>query len=199
MVIISSFGMIASADSVDSKTPDDSRKLPEPLQLSDEQREAIRDARTGSVKNAVEALVSEEVLTQDEADAILAELNKEHTKSKPEAPATDNDASNYAPREFEKNKSRDKNSEYIKEKGFLNLTAEQIKSLTEKINQFYQKSLEELVSDGTITQEIADKIQNMPMGIGRGKGFGPAGIGKDHMNCKKLYETDLEESNSEVN
>jgi hypothetical protein len=63
----------------------------------------------------------------------------------------------------------------LKENGpFKNLTDEQIKALKDETSTVFKNALSELVIKGTITQEIADQIQNMP--FGRGHKMGPNGF-----------------------
>ncbi|WP_019229947.1 hypothetical protein [Sedimentibacter sp. B4] len=43
-----------------------------------------------------------------------------------------------------------------------------MQSLKDEFSTIFKEALADLVSDGSITQEIADHVQNMPKGMGYG-------------------------------
>jgi len=114
------------------------------LDLTEEQRTVINDARTNSMEKAIENLVKDGTLTQEEADSILTVPEKK----------------NFAGEKGNDNIGLQKESEL-----FMDLSDEQIQSLKEKVETLYKGALAELVSNGTITQEIVDQVQEMPIGM----------------------------------
>lgn len=119
--------------------------------LTEEQRAAIRNIRTSSMKEAVASLVEKGELTQEDSDTTLAEVDKEPVNSETKVGINRNNE--------HKSFSNKENYE------FKNLTEEQKEALNSEMQSLYEVSLSELVTDGTITQEIADELQHMPMGM----------------------------------
>jgi polyhydroxyalkanoate synthesis regulator phasin len=115
--------------------------------LTEEQMTSIREAMLGSTEKAVENLVASGTLTQEEADSITAKIGvRDIVKS-------------------------DEDKTLIKSKGYLaDLSDEQVQSLKDEFNSIFKDKLADMVTDGSITQEIADQIQNMPKGMGHGGG-----------------------------
>lgn len=113
--------------------------------LTEEQMTAVREAMMGSTEKAAENLVASGILTQEEADSITAEKGmKDAAKS-------------------------DEDKTQMKSKGyFADLTDEQAQSLKDEFSTIFKEALADLVSDGSISQEIADQVQNMPKGMGHG-------------------------------
>lgn len=112
--------------------------------LTEEQITVVREAITGSTEKAAENLVASGMLTQEEADSITSRKGMKGEKS-------------------------DEDKTQIKSKGYLaDLTDEQVQSLKDEFSTIFKEALAVLVADGSITQEIADQVQNMPKGMGHG-------------------------------
>src|SRR5665647_1966462 len=90
MVLASSLGAFASTN--DSETIHNG----DMAQISDEQMTAIKDARTSSINEAVENLVEDATLTQEEADNIIEKLDKKSADLKTPADENNVDKTNFA-------------------------------------------------------------------------------------------------------
>jgi competence protein ComGC len=110
-----------------NKVKDDSK-----LNLTDEQKTALQDSRLSVIKNAVAELVSEETLTQEEADAIIESVPTE-------------------PQE-----RSEKGNEMMK-----SLTDTQRSALKSEMDTVATANLKALVEDGTITQAQADRMSQI--------------------------------------
>lgn len=121
------------------------RGLKNKSRLTEEQMAAVREAMAGSTEKAIENLVANGTLTQEEADSITSKIDiKDAAKS-------------------------DEDKAQIKSKGyFADLSEEQVQSLKDEFSTIFKEALADLVSDGSITQEIADQVQTMPKGMGHG-------------------------------
>lgn len=121
------------------------RGLKNKSELTEDQMTAVREAMAGSTEKAIEKLVTNGTLTQEEADSITSKIDmKDAAKS-------------------------DEDKTQIKSKGYLAVLAdEQVQSLKDEFSTIFKEALADLVSDGSITQEIADHVQNMPKGMGHG-------------------------------
>jgi polyhydroxyalkanoate synthesis regulator phasin len=113
--------------------------------LTEDQMTAVREAMVGSTEKAVENLLASGTLTQEEADSIISKTEMKDAV-----------------------KSNDDKTQ-IKSKGYLaDLTDEQVQSLNDEFSTIFKKALADMVTDGSLTQEIADQVQNMPKGMGHG-------------------------------
>lgn len=113
--------------------------------LTQEQMTAVREAMTGITAKAAENLVTSGTLTQEEADIITSRTGMKN------AAASDADSTQQ------------------KAKGYLSeLSEEQKQSLMDEFRTVYKEALADLVAEGSITQEIADQVQNMSGIMGHG-------------------------------
>jgi predicted transcriptional regulator len=149
LALTSGIGVFASSS--DSTTVHNGGTIANKVQISDEQRTAINDARISSMKEAVENLVENNTLTQEEADRIIEKIDQKKAK------ATDgNSDANAAYGLDNENKSRGFSG---KRNGMLNtLTDEQKEALQTEQKSLYEAALSKLVTDGTITQDLADQL-----------------------------------------
>jgi|GEM_PF-2745103 len=142
------------------------------LELTDSQKDALKNMRQDSMELALENLVDNDTLTQAEADAIL-----ENFASRP-----------------------DKTGPVVNGPGgiFADLSDDQISALKDAINSNYEDAIAKLVDDGTITQEVADRLLdcNAHGGIGMipgfGRGHGPDGMGPGGMSTAGTADTDAD-------
>ncbi|MDF2948111.1 MAG: hypothetical protein K0R07_121 [Sedimentibacter sp.] len=151
LVMASGTGSFALADSVSVDTAngvntEQSIEKPSRVDISDEQRTLINEARTESMKEAVANLVVKGTMTQEEADSVLSELENENGKIKTE--------------------TSDDSITSKREKGyFADLTEEQSEALKSEKKTLYEEALTVLVTNGTITQEQADSINENVRGL----------------------------------
>ncbi|HML37130.1 MAG TPA: hypothetical protein PKA19_06910 [Bacillota bacterium] len=96
--------------------------------LTDEQREALKQARTASMEEALAELVDSGVITQEEADSLTAVKSAPREKT---AKASD---------------------------GIGALTDDQRTALREEENAVFESLIADLVTDGTLTQDQADQM-----------------------------------------
>lgn len=143
MVLTSSLGAFASTN--DSKTIHNG----DMAQISDEQITAIKDARTNSINKAVENLVKDATLTQEEADNIIENLNKKPANSKTATDEDNTDKTNFAPKGNGK---------------LRNMTDEQKEALKTEQQSLYKEALSQLVTNETITQNQADQLVEIDHG-----------------------------------
>jgi polyhydroxyalkanoate synthesis regulator phasin len=119
------------------------RGLKNKSELTEEQMTAVREAMIGSTEKAAQNLVASRTLTQEEADSIILKTDLKYAAKS------------------------DEDKTQIKSKGYLaNLTDEQAQALKDEFSTIFKEALADLVTDGSITQEIADHVQNMPKGMG---------------------------------
>jgi len=135
IALSTSMGAFAATDSSnvsDSAVTQENNKRSNFVQLSEEQRKAIGDAKINSLKEAASNLVAKGTLTQEQVEEILAETDK-------------------LPSDLKGSKKGNGR--------FVNLTAEQKDALKTENQTLFESALSQLVSDGSITQEISDQLK----------------------------------------
>jgi polyhydroxyalkanoate synthesis regulator phasin len=151
LVMASGTGSFALADSVyvdstSSVNTEQSLDKTSRVEVSDEQHTLINEARTESMKKAVESLVAKGTLTQEEADSVLSGMEDDNEKVK--------------------TKTSDDSTTAKRGKGnFADLTDEQSEALKSEKEALYEETLAGLVTNGTITQEQADSINENGRGL----------------------------------
>lgn len=142
LAIGSSFTVFATSESDSTSTAEvQTQQLRKnKIQMTEEQRTAIENARKASIKEAAAAMVSNGTITQDEADSLIANLYKVQEK----------------PSNAARIKGQGRGSEI-----FSSLTDAQQESVKSEVQAVYELSLAKLVDNNTITQEQADQLKSM--------------------------------------
>lgn len=205
LIAVTAIALILPAGAVafaaaDAEIPQSARDRPAIMAgLTDEQREAVQQARTESMQEAIAELAENGAITQDEADKLL------EIKSAPEGTAEENDGKKVLTDEQKKAVMQEiaalwkEAAANLVEEGTLTqeeadaisvvpqikpgdkggfgiLTEEQQTALNEAMKAKFESSLADLADEGTITPEQADQILNDKggphMGSGGRSGFG---------------------------
>jgi len=176
---VMAFAATDTADSADSRSYQCKSGIRN--DLTDDQMEAVMQARTDSMKEAVAQLVESGVITQETAD----QLPEGHvmTKSKP----TDLVPADKQKTELARNE---------RQKMGLSLAEEQRTALQEAVKTILESKLTALVDNGTLTQEQADRFLNDGrqghMGPGGMPGFGKHHEGKEKPDSKSESESEAQ-------
>jgi Spy/CpxP family protein refolding chaperone len=145
-----------------------------PVNLTEAQRDALHVNRVDMMKSAVEQLVSKDIITQAEADAIVADM--------PTAPPVNPPVAR-----------TDRGNDSVQA-----LTVAQRTALQTEMKALQAANLKALVDDGTLTQAQADQMLLRGTGMmnGNGQGRGPGmmnGNGNGYgpgMNCSQVVDND---------
>lgn len=177
VAVILSSGVMAFAATDTAGTVDSRGYLCKPEiknDLTADQMEAVAQARTDSMKEAVAQLVENGVITQEIADQLPE--GRVMTKSKPAALTEEQRATL---------RSED-------QKKAFPLTEDQRTALQEAIKTILESKLSVLVDDGTLTQEQADRFLNDASQGHMGPGFGRHHEGKEKPDSKSESESEAQ-------
>jgi len=215
-VVVLSSGIMAFAatDSADQADAGELKRMPSYMEsLTEEQRDAVHQARLDSLTEAVAQLVEDGTITQELADRITEEkgmlkdldltdeqktaINEARSAAMQEAVENLVDEGILTQEEadsltamFEKAKTREDRPKENRPAGLL--TEEQRTALQEAMKTILESRLDDLVDDGTISRDLADQILTDSGALRIGPGGRPGAGGPPALEGKP--ETESEET-----